>query len=392
MTKQNFLLPVSLKPVPLSHFGPLNLLLITQLAQLILEDAENIMEEDFQRTQAPKLYDRHDVDGCVAHFKPMSDESAICVKDLKITFHNAGHIFGSAFICLEDSNGHKAVFSGDLGNIDTPLVKPKHELCDADALFIESTYGNRIHEDQASRVELLKKTITQTINRNGVLLIPAFAVERTQELLYELNHLVENRLMPAVDIYLDSPMAIKASRIFDDYPDYYSRDAFKLIASGDQLFDFPGLTFTMSKDESKAINQAPWPKVIIAGSGMMSGGRIMHHLVRYLGDPKTTLLIIGYQAEGTLGRKLYSGEKKVWVLNEMVEVKAQIVSIGSYSAHADQRMLIDWIKSAEKPPKHIYCVHGEENAAAALATRIKEELQLKADVPRFAQTIDTQNI
>ncbi len=363
-----------------------------KLAQLILEDAENIMEEDFQRTHAPKLYDRHDVDCCVDRFKPMSDESAICVKDLKITFHNAGHIFGSAFICLEDMKGHRAVFSGDLGNVDTPLVKPKHELCDADALFIESTYGNRIHEDQASRVQLLKKTIIETVKRNGVLLIPAFAVERTQELLYELNHLVENRLMPAVDIYLDSPMAIKASRIFDDYPDYYSRDAFKLIASGDELFDFPGLTLTMSKDESKAINQAPWPKVIIAGSGMMSGGRIMHHLVRYLGDPKTTLLIIGYQTEGTLGRKIYSGEKKVWVLNEMIEVKAQIVSIGSYSAHADQHMLIDWIKSADRPPKHIYCVHGEENAAAALATRIREELGLKADVPRFGQTIETENI
>ncbi|MDD5725890.1 MAG: MBL fold metallo-hydrolase [Patescibacteria group bacterium] len=359
-----------------------------KLTQLVLEDAAEIMDEEFQRSYTPKLYSNEDVAGVVSLFKTIDDNSPIKIKDLKVTYHNAGHIFGSSFLSIEAGDGSRAVFSGDLGNVNTPLLQPKDALTMTDTLFIESTYGNRIHENESIRAELLKKTIVETINKKGVLMIPSFAIERTQEILFELNHFVENRLMPPVDIYLDSPMAIKASVIFDQFPKYYNREALRLITAGDKLFEFPGLKETLSREDSKTINQAPRPKVIIAGSGMMNGGRILHHLVRYLGDKNSTVLIIGYQAEGTLGRRLYTGEKHVTVLSERIDVKAKITSIGAYSAHADQRMLLDWIKTAAKLPKKIYCTHGEEAASAALATRIKDEMEVTADVPRFGETIE----
>jgi metallo-beta-lactamase family protein len=202
-----------------------------------------------------------------------------------------------------------------------------------------------------------------------------------------MNNLVENKLIPPVDIYLDSPLAIKASEIMQGFPQYYNSGALKQVSGGDDLFAFPGLHKTLSRDDSKTINEAPWPKIIIAGSGMMNGGRILHHLVRYLGNPKCSVLIVGYQANGTLGRALYSGEKRVHVLEENIDVKATVESIGAYSAHADQRQLLDWVKAAVKVPKKIYCTHGEEAAAASLASRLTEELGVEAEVPRFQQTI-----
>ncbi|MFZ6015064.1 MAG: MBL fold metallo-hydrolase RNA specificity domain-containing protein [Patescibacteria group bacterium] len=358
------------------------------LTRLILEDAEEIMQENFVRNYSPKLFDREDVDNCLRQMKSISDKTAICVKDLEIKYHNAGHILGSSFIQIKEKGNGTATFSGDLGNVNTPILRQKTPLNSTDALFIESTYGNRIHEDEKTRWKILETAIKNTIKKGGVLLIPAFAIERTQELLYELNHLVENRLIPFVDIYMDSPMADKATGVFQKYESYYSKKAMDLIASGDKLFDFPGLKITKTRDESKTINQAKWPKVIIAGAGMMNGGRILHHLIRYLGDKKSTLLIIGYQAEGTLGRHLYRGEKLVHILDEAIEVKANVVCIGGYSAHADQQMLIDWINTAPNPPGHVYCTHGEEDASAALATRITKDLGIPADVPRNGETIN----
>lgn len=358
-----------------------------KLSQLVLEDAADIMEDEFKKSYTPPLYSKDDVKGVIDNFKPVDNNATFNIKDLSITFRNAGHIFGSCFINIESKDGSKAVFSGDLGNIKTPLLQSKERLTSTNTLFIESTYGNRVHEDESTRVEILKQAMINTIKNKGVLIIPAFAIERTQEILFELNHLVENRLIPPVNVYLDSPMAIKASAIFDAFPKYYNRKALSLIATGDELFDFPGMRATLTKDESKAINQAARPKVIIAGSGMMNGGRIMHHLVRYLGDKNSTVLIIGFQAQGTLGRRLFAGEKQVTVMNERIEVKAAIISIGAYSAHADQPMLMDWIKSSPNPPKKIYCVHGEEEAATALANRIQDELRINAELPIFGKRI-----
>jgi metallo-beta-lactamase family protein len=182
-------------------------------------------------------------------------------------------------------------------------------------------------------------------------------------------------------------MAIKASRVIKEYPQYYDEEALKHVSMGEDMLDFPGLTSTLTRDQSKLINEAPKPKIIIAGSGMMNGGRILHHLVRYLGDANSTVLIIGYQAEGTLGRRLYRGDKSVTVLGEHIQVKATISSIGAYSAHADQNKLIRWVGGCMPLPKHVYCTHGDEGAAQALATRLKHDLGVHADVPRFGDTI-----
>lgn len=358
-----------------------------EIAHIVIEDAQHIMEDDFKRNGTQKLYEEQDVKTVASMMVPTDYSTSVTIKDLSIRFRDAGHIFGSSFIKVTEEGGKTAAFSGDLGNKNVPILRPTAQLSAVDALIIESTYGNRVHEDESTRESRLHDAIITTVKQNGVLIIPAFAVERTQQVLYELNHLVENRLIPAVDIYLDSPMAIKITEVIKKYPEYYNSAALKLSATGDDMFDFPGLNVCLSRDDSKAINDAPRPKVIIAGSGMMNGGRIQHHLVRYLSDKRSTVLIIGYQSSGTLGRRLYSGEKQVDVLGEHVEVRANIVSIGAYSAHADQPQLLEWVTSAEALPKQIYCTHGEEDASAALATMFAEQLHAKADVPRPGDTV-----
>ncbi|MCC7522266.1 MBL fold metallo-hydrolase [Candidatus Uhrbacteria bacterium] len=360
----------------------------TKLASLVLEDAFKIMREDFEREARPMLYGEADIESALKLFRGVDYSRDVTIKDLTIRPRDAGHIFGSAFYEIREQNGGSAAFSGDLGNPNSYILKPTAQLGAVDALIIESTYGNRIHEDEKTRESKLKLAIERVIKKKGVLLIPAFAIERTQQLLYELNHLVENRLVPPVDIYLDSPLAIKATKVMREYPQYYDADALKLVSMGDDMFDFPGLKQTLTKDESKTINEAPRPKVIIAGAGMMNGGRILHHLVRYLGDPSTTLLIIGYQAEGTLGRQLYNRQPSVMVLQERITVKATVEGIGAYSAHADQNKLLDWISSAASLPKRVFCTHGDEGAAVALATRIKQDLSINADAPHFGESFE----
>lgn len=357
------------------------------LAKLVLEDAEQVMQDASKREMRPKLYELDDVERAMNLFIPSEYSKRYQIGDVAFRFRDAGHILGSSFIELEQKGGLRLAFSGDLGNVPDPILKPTAQLAEQDLLIIESTYGNRLHEHVDSRDEDLKKYIVETVKKKGVLLIPAFAVERTQELLFELNQLVEKKAIPPVDIYLDSPLAIRASAVMDRYPEYFNQNTLHLVRMGDDPFAFPRLHKTLTRDDSKVINEAPRPKIIIAGSGMMNGGRILHHLVRYLSSAATTVLIIGYQAHGTLGRKLYTGEKMVDVLGERVHVKAGIHSIGAYSAHADQRQLLNWVKAAEHTPSHIYCTHGEEDASAALATRITEELGIKADVPRFEQTL-----
>lgn len=358
-----------------------------KLAMLVLEDAYHIMLGDFKRDYRPMLYEEADIETALKSFVPVEYHQVLKIKDLSITFKDAGHIFGSSFIEVREQGGSSVAFSGDLGNDGTQILKATEQLGAVDALVIESTYGNRVHEDETTRESKLKTVIERTIKQKGVLVIPAFAIERTQQLLYEMNHLIENHLLPPIDTYLDSPMAIKATKIIKDYPKYYDQAAFKLVAGGDDLFDFPGLRQTLTRDESKIINTAPKPKVVISGSGMMNGGRILHHLIRYLGDAANTILIVGYQAEGTLGRQLYRGDKTVEIHGERINVKAKIESIGAYSAHADQNKLVNWVKDAEKQPKRVFVTHGEEGAATALATRIQSELGINSDAPRYGDTI-----
>ncbi len=358
------------------------------LMKLVLEDAYRIMEENHRRDARPMLYSEDDVAQVLKRCVAVEYSHSLRIEDLMIRFREAGHIFGSAFIEIREQGGAKLAFSGDLGNTHVPILRATAQLSAMDAVVMESTYGNRVHEDESTRGEKLHKLITETVNQGGVLLIPAFAIERTQQLLYELNELVQSHGMPRIDVYLDSPMAIRATKVIRAYPQYYDPEALRKVAHGDDLFDFEGLHLCESRDESKQINFVPPPKVIISGAGMMNGGRILHHLVRYLGNPKNTILIIGYQAQGTLGRKLYTGEKVVTVLGERIEVRAAIKSIGAYSAHADQPTLVNWIRSASTLPKHIFCTHGEAETAVALATRLTEELGVQAHAPRLSERVE----
>lgn len=358
-----------------------------KLAQIVLEDAYRIMLEDEEREQRPPLYGEEDIRNCLRFFSALDYSRDLKVGDLSIRLREAGHIFGSAFVEIREAGGVSIAFSGDLGNEGARVLRETAQLSAVDILVIESTYGNRIHEDERTRASKLRDIIHNTAKRKGVLMIPAFAIERTQQLLYEMNHLVENGLVPKMDTYLDSPMAIKATEVMREYPQYYDPEALALISQGDDFFDFPGLTLTPKREDSMQINDAPRPKTIIAGSGMMNGGRIKHHLRRYLSDPASTLLIIGFQAEGTLGRDLHNGKRLVKVFGDRIPVKANVSSIGAYSAHADQAKLINWVHVAAKRPSRIYCTHGDEGATVALATRFKQD-GFEADAPRLFETVN----
>ncbi len=359
-----------------------------RLAGLVLLDAFHIMRDDFKKEGIPMLYAEEDVEKVSKLFAPVDYSRDVTVGDLKGRPRDAGHIFGSAFWELREKSGKSVAFSGDLGNRGSRILKPTAQLAAVDLLIVESTYGNRLHEDESTRETKLREAVTHTMEGKGVLVIPSFAIDRTQQILFELNDLSEHGLLPDVPVYLDSPMAIKATEVVKDYPQYYNKEAEALAASGVDIFSIPRLTLTRTREESKLINDIPKPKVIIAGSGMMNGGRILHHLVRYLGDPHSTVLIVGYQSQGTLGRDLHEGKKTVHVMREQVHVKARIISIGAYSAHADQAKIVEWVDTAEAKPKRILVTHGEEDAAVALVTRFKQHLKIPAEAPHFGDTIE----
>ncbi len=358
------------------------------IAGIVMDDAEHIMQEDFERKGRPKLYDEKDVQKTLKKIQATPYHKEIKIKDATIRFFDAGHIFGSSFIEIKESGGKTVVFSGDVGNKDVPIIRETEAIQQADILVTESTYGNRFHEGKKERYRALTEAITTTMNQNGVLLIPAFAIERTQHLLYEINHLVESGKVKCQRVYLDSPMAIKVTEVMRKNPKYYDKEALRLISEGDDFLDFSCLTLTRTRDESKQINTAPKPKVIIAGSGMMNGGRILHHLIRYLGDKTTTLLIIGYQARGTLGRRLYSGQKTVSIYGKRIRVRAKVKAIGAYSAHADQKKILSWIRGIPQKPQLVLCNHGEEESAVALCTAITDKLGVDAKAPHYGESFE----
>lgn len=357
------------------------------LAKLVLEDAFQIMHEAYRREYRPMLYEEKDIIDIMRRFRSAEYNRPFEIGDLTICFRDAGHIFGSAFIELQEKGGARVAFSGDLGNDHVPILRDTAQLGEIDALVMESTYGDKIHDEESSRTVKLREYLLHTIKQKGVLIIPAFAIERTQQILYEMNHLIEHHDVPQVDVYLDSPMAIGATGVLQDFPQYYDEEALRDVSTGDDLFDFPGLHVCRTRDQSKEINQAPFPKVIISGSGMMNGGRILHHLVRYLGDHRTTLLVVGYQAQGTLGRKLADGQKVVDILGERIAVQALVATIGAYSAHADKEKLIRWVSEAKRRPSRIFCTHGEATSSLSLAQALRTQLGIQAEVPMVGQTI-----
>lgn len=362
------------------------------MIRVALPDNMNLIKAEAAKAGHKPLFNAEDLAGVLSLAKGVDYEEEIELENganvkssvLNITARllDAGHILGSSIIEI-GFDGKKIYFSGDLGNPPTPLLQPTVFVKNADFVVIESAYGSRIHEDKIERREILEKVIDETINRGGTLLVPSFAMERTQELLYELNELMNHNRIPHVPVFVDSPLATKLTEVYKKYPNYFNKRAVYLIESGDDIFNFPNLKFTKTVDESKSINNVIGPKVIIAGSGMSNGGRILHHEQRYLPDSKSAILFVGYQVEGTLGRKILDGQKEVSIFGQMVPVNCQVRAIGGYSAHADQNMLTEWTKSAAigGKLKNVFIVQGEEESADALADRIKKDIGVPTTVP-----------
>ncbi|MBI2475201.1 MBL fold metallo-hydrolase [Candidatus Uhrbacteria bacterium] len=356
------------------------------LSKLVLEDAHHIMKEEAEKCGSSILYEMEDLLNAFDSVKGVNyHEQLDIAPGISIMFHEAGHVLGSAFISVE-AEGKRVVFSGDIGNDDVPILPDTEAISHADVVICESTYGHRVHEPVSERESKLKAAIEQTLKDRSVLLIPAFSIERTQELLYALNQILEHDLVTNCPIFLDSPMAIRATQLYRDFKEYLEFDESILKESDRDFFSFKNLRETLTVEESKKINDTPAPKVIVAGSGMMSGGRIMHHLIRYLSDQKTTLLIIGFQAKGTIGRKIYEGAKRVIIFGEEVRVNARTIAIGAFSAHGDMNKLTRWLNPEDgKIPKKVFLVHGDLEAKEVFATHLRHELKTEVVIPEFQE-------
>ena len=329
-----------------------------EMAELIMLDSMGILAQEAKHENKDQLYDDTDVLQAVRLWDTTLEyEKEFFFKtddgEAVIKFHDAGHILGSAIIEIS-YKGMRIAFTGDLGNSPSPLMRDTTLLHDIDYLFIESVYGDRNHKDKDKRVEILKEAVTKTINQGGTVLIPAFSIERTQEMLQAFNELVEHNLIPSVPVYLDSPLGINITKVYKKYESWFNENTEKIIKSGDDIFAFKGLVQTPSPDDSKTIGKDHGPKVIIAGSGMSNGGRILYHEAKYLPDPKSAIVIVGYQAVNTLGRRLVDDEKEVFIHGNMVKVNAKVVNIHGFSAHKDSDHLVEYVSSMAPKLKKIF--------------------------------------
>ncbi len=360
------------------------------MAFIALPDNLSLMIDSAKRAGHPPFFSQKDLEGVIGLAKGVSYGEEIHLgPDFSAVLHDAGHILGSAIIEFR-FEGKKIYFSGDLGNPPTPLLRPFEYPLGADYIVVESAYGDRIHEDRSTRKEKLRSIVKETILKGGTLMIPSFAMERTQELLFELEEMHKSKEIPDVPMFLDSPLAIKLTEVYQKYPEYFNKETKYIIDSGEDLFNFPGLRYCRTSEESKSINNVIGPKVIIAGSGMSAGGRILHHERRYLSDPNSTLLFIGFQADGTLGRKIFDGAKEVSIFDEKIPVRCRVEAIGGYSAHADQPTLLNWVAQGAEAGhlKKVFAVQGETASAATLAGLITATLHVPALVPAPDQTVE----
>lgn len=373
-------------------------------ARLMLIDSLGVMEKEARRNKKKKLiYQEKDVEKTMNQWKTVDYEQEFSVGDFqpnadkpqayKINFREAGHILGSSMVEFKynpsNSSGQvKIVFSGDLGNPPNPLLRDTEEITDTNFLVIESTYGDKEHEEIAEAKLRLERIIEDTVNNKGVLMIPAFSLERTQKLLFEINDLVEHGRIPKVPIFLDSPLAIQATEVYKQYERYYNEEAKNIIRSGDRLFHFAGLKMTLATEESKSINDVPAPKIIIAGSGMCNGGRIIHHLRHYLSNSKNTVLLMGYMSAGSLGRQLQEGKKTVNIFRDIVSVRARIENIRGYSAHPDMNELYEFVYSTADTLKKVFVVQGEPRSSLFFTQRLRDYMGVNAIAPKFGDSFE----
>jgi len=373
------------------------------LCTVMLPDSGHIQEKEIEwvnrkrmragKKPEPAMYTAKDgLDSCNL-FEPIEyGKIKVIDENISFKFIDAGHMLGSAIVEIwikEGDKTEKIVFSGDLGNEENPIIRSPEQVEDADYLVLESTYGDRLHGSIEDQSKQFIDIILKTIKRGGNVVIPSFAVGRTQEILFELNQYVSKDLdngkfieeLAQVPVVVDSPLAKNATEIFEDNFDCYNEDALSYLLTGDNPIGFKNLRFTASADESKAINEDPTPKIIISASGMCEAGRIKHHLKHNLWRPESTILFVGYQAEGTLGRRILSGEKSVKIFGEEIGVHAEIVKLDAFSGHADQNGLLDFVEGITNKPKRIFLVHGEYEGQQVLAEVIKSRFGIDTVIP-----------
>ena len=374
-----------------------------ELARVVMLDSAHLMKEEyrqhFRKAQRrgeenrvkPPLYSAEDVESFLTLKKRYASygKTIKLQKDLTVTFYNAGHILGSAFVevCyVEKGLQKRIVFSGDLGNENDVVLPAPENPQEADTLYIESTYGDRIHKDIDASIEEFKNTVIQTLQKGGNVLIPSFAIERTQEILCMLKFMHKNRELPVCRIFLDSPMAIRATRVYNKYTQELSSLCQEFLEEDGSVFDFPNFEFVKTQEASRKINDIKSGTIIIAGSGMCNGGRILHHFKHRLWNKLNAIIFVGFQAKGTLGREIVEGAQWIHLYHEKIKIAASIHTINGFSAHADQSELIEWMDSFERLG-NVYLIHGEEEKQIVFKETIKKELDKKAHIVEMGEKI-----
>jgi metallo-beta-lactamase family protein len=367
------------------------------ITALMFEDSVRIMSEEARRNGKNPLYTKDDVQKTLSLWETVPYEENISSGVFSVSLKNTGHILGSAAIVIERAGNEnkkdtntKLVFTSDLGNSPIPLLPDAVEITDATHLVIESVYGDREHEDAAVRRELLEDVIEDTVKQKGVLMIPAFSVERTQEILFEIESMIEDQRIPPVPVFLDSPLAIKVTEVYKKYKSYFNKNIKNVINAGDEIFSFSQLRITPRVEESKAIAEHKSPKIILAGSGMSHGGRILHHEKRYLGGEENIILFVGYQAPGTLGREIQDGARSVEIDGDKIPIKARRETIHGYSAHRDVNGLTKYVANTTDTLKKAFVVMGEPKSASFFAQRLRDYLGVDVSTPTQGESVEIE--
>ncbi len=385
--------------------GPIHCTAATSdIAEIMLRDAARLQEEDaaFKKRRHERegrrgpfpevpLYTLDDAEASLPLFSPVGYERPVRVGDgVEVTFHDAGHVFGSSMIMVEVAQGaerRRILFSGDVGRWDKPILRDPTFFEEADYVVVESTYGDRLHEDPGEVGDRLAEVVNKTLQSGGNIVIPSFALERAQEVLYYLNELRTDGRIPRMLVFLDSPMAVSITDVFKQHPELYDEEMAELVDRNRSPFDFPGLKMIRTVDESKAINSIKGTAIIIAGSGMCTGGRIKHHLVTNISRRESTVLFVGYQAQGTLGRHIVDGTKTVRILGQSYRVRARIAQIHGFSAHADRDELFRWLSNLKRGPRHVFVTHGEPEAAESFSGFVREKTGWDVSVPEYGAEV-----
>ncbi len=375
-----------------------------EIAKIIFLDSAKIQEEDakFKKRRHKRegrkgthpyapLYTTEDAKACLPLLTPVEYGSDTSVAEgIEASFHDAGHILGASMIKVAVSNKRDrrtVLFSGDVGRWDKPIVNDPTVFNEADYVLVESTYGDGLHDDAKDISDVLARAIYATHKAGGNIIIPSFSLERCQEVLYHLNELLMENRIPHLKVFVDSPMAVSVTEVFEKHPEMFDEKMTELIRGKNSPFRFPGLKMVRSVDDSKAINHIKGTAIIIAGSGMCTGGRVKHHLVNNISRPGTSVLFVGYQARGTLGRSIVDGAKEVRILGRKYKVKSRIIQVHGFSGHADRDELTRWLSGLKKAPRKVFVVHGEEEAAESFARHVSETKGWEVSVPEYQDEV-----